>query len=52
MNKNLFRKVLFYISVPKCVACKAKLDVDDDGFIILQDTALLDLEKRKKYKDI
>ena len=29
-----------------------KYDVDDDGFIILQDTALLDLEKRKKYKDI
>ncbi len=31
MNKNLFRKILFYVSVPKCVACGERIDVDDDA---------------------
>lgn len=29
MKKNLFRKILFYISVPKCVACGERIDIDD-----------------------
>ena len=31
MNKSIFRKILFYISVPKCVACYEKLDIDDEA---------------------
>ncbi len=31
MKKSIFRKILFYFSVPKCVACKRKLDTDDFG---------------------
>ena len=30
-RKNLFRKILYYISVPKCVLCKETLDIDDLG---------------------
>lgn len=31
MEKNLFRKILFYLSVPRCVFCGDRLDIDDDG---------------------
>ena len=26
---NLFRKIIYYITVPKCVCCEEKLDIDD-----------------------
>ena len=29
MNKPLFRKILFFLSVPKCVCCGERLDIDD-----------------------
>lgn len=29
--KEIFQRVLFYISVPKCVLCKEKLDLEDRG---------------------
>ncbi len=31
MKKSLFRKILFYLSVPRCTACREKLDIDDRG---------------------
>ena len=31
MKKSLFRKILFFLSVPKCVSCKSALDIDDFG---------------------
>ncbi len=31
MKKTIFRKILFYLSVPKCVACGERLDIDDDA---------------------
>ena len=29
MKKSFFRKILFYLSVPTCVGCSDKLDIDD-----------------------
>ncbi len=31
MKKSLFRKILFFLSVPKCVCCGEKLDINDNG---------------------
>lgn len=31
MEKSLLCKILFYLSVPSCVFCGEKLDIDDDG---------------------
>ncbi len=31
MQKTFLRKILFYLSVPKCTACNNKLDIDDSG---------------------
>jgi len=32
MKRSLFRKILFYLSVPRCVCCKAKLSLDELAF--------------------
>ena len=31
MKRSFFEKILFYLSVPKCVGCGEKIDIDDFG---------------------